>query len=371
MNPLSILQPVADTLLAYAIKGLPDTIGQAIIFPNQEDEISLCDVAILTLDREKKTSQSDSLRKHFYNLYTHHSLKITDLGSLIYKKDISEITKNINLITSYLIERNIIPIVIGGDQKKIGPELSKIIFHSKKRPVHLGYISPQIEALFIEKEVVSSTFVEDFSLIGNQKYLTPPSAIEILKKNHHQIHGLAAVRGKIESCEPILRTIDILSIDTKALQKVDEASSPSVNGLSSFELCNILNFGGISNNLDCIHIEIDTQGVNNSNSSHIIAQSIWCFIEALSTRVYDYPANNENYHFYSVSMKQEFSSELVFCQSLKRDFSRWWVRVDYNKDHIPISKFIPCEKEDYELCRKFKIIPITWKKWYHKLSTHP
>lgn len=364
MSILSKLYPVPDSVLAVGTKSSKSTLGRKMIFPQSEEDIMLCDLAILTLDTKPQV-QSSEIRRHLYGLFCHHSMKVCDLGSLIYEETPSENVTVLEEIIKHLVTQNVLPIVLGGDQNTNAGVL-KIISQSKQRPTHLGRIAATIGDSFLEY-LSSKKHTNNFSLIGGQSYLIPPTTVEALET--YNVYGLASVRRKIESCEPVLRIIDILSVDLNVVQRSDYASSLNISGLSSFELCNIFNFGGISNNLDCILVDKTTSKEMDQSHAEIIAQAIWCFMEKLATRVYDYPSNDDNYHFYTISLNQEFIPELVFCQSLKGLFSRWWVRIDYSRDHLPVSEFVPCEKEDYLACKDLHILPEVWKKWYRKLTT--
>ena len=107
---------------------------------------------------------------------------------------------------------------------------------------------------------------------------------------------------------------------------------------------------------------------NRNQTSHLVAQMIWYFIDGFYSRKKDFPIGDKtDYTKYRVIL-QEQKHELVFYKSNKSE--RWWMevpyppnkRIKYERHHL-----VPCSYSDYQTACN-EDMPDRWWQTFQKLS---
>jgi formiminoglutamase len=133
-------------------------------------------------------------------------------------------------------------------------------------------------------------------------------------------------------------------------------------------MCQIMRYAGMSDKLSALGIfEYNPKLDRHSQTSQLIAQMIWYFIDGYYSRKQDFPSDKKkDFMKFTVTLK-EFKDHIIFYKSRKSD--RWWMEVPikarlktrYERHHM-----VPCSHKDYKTaCRN--TIPDRWWQTYQKL----
>lgn len=214
-------------------------------------------------------------------------------------------------------------------------------------------------------------YLFNFSNIGYQSYFVDTKALDLMTKLFFDSYRLGQVRANIEEVEPIVRNADILSFDISAIRQPDAPANnnSSPNGFYGEEACQIARYAGFSDKLSSIGFyETNPSLDNRSQTTHLVAQMIWYFIDGFYSRKKDFPIGDKtDYTKYSVIL-QEQKHELVFYKSNKSE--RWWMevpyppnkRIKYERHHL-----VPCSYSDYQTACN-EDMPDRWWQTFQKLS---
>ena len=137
------------------------------------------------------------------------------------------------------------------------------------------------------------------------------------------------------------------------------------NGLYAEEACQIIRYAGLSDRVRSIGFyEMNPEHDVRDQTSQLVAQMIWYFVNGYYQRKQDDPRENEkDFTKFTVSMKNE--EDLVFMKSRKSD--RWWVQVPYIDKQIEGNWMVPCSYADYEMACNDEI-PDRWIRAFQRLS---
>ena len=225
---------------------------------------------------------------------------------------------------------------------------------------------------FLSKIILHQpNFLFNYSNIGYQSYFVDENALELMKKLYFDVYRLGYVRNSLEEVEPIVRNADMLSFDISALRQSDAPGNKnsSPNGFYGEEACQITRYAGLSDKLTSIGFyEVNPLCDNNQQTTHLVAQMIWYFIDGYYNRKKDYPiGDTSEYTKYRVSI-QDDKHEIIFHKSNKSD--KWWMNVPYpanKKIKYERHHLVPCSYNDYQMACKDDV-PDRWWKAYRKLS---
>ena len=207
----------------------------------------------------------------------------------------------------------------------------------------------------------------NYSNIGYQTYFNDQEEINLLQSLYFDAFRLGAVRP-IELIEPILRDSDIVSVDIGAVRSSDAPANKNAipNGFYGEELCAIARYAGISDKVTSFGIyEFNGRYDNNNQTSCLIAQTVWYFIEGVNFRAKDYPYScKESYQKFSVILEDD--DPINFYKSDKS--GRWWMEINIISDNkYKRHALIPCAYQDYVQALEQKI-PERWFKAQQKLT---
>lgn len=164
-----------------------------------------------------------------------------------------------------------------------------------------------------------------------------------------------------------MRDADIVSIDIGVVKSSEAPANANANpnGMCGEDLCAIARYAGISDKVTSFGIfEYNKLFEVNSQTSKLISQVLWYFIEGYCLRANDYPyGSKDNYLKYLVPFENETIS---FYQSDKSQ--RWWMQVDIPtqtkyKRHV----LVPCSYTDYLNTIEQKV-PERWFNVHKKIS---
>lgn len=385
MNP-DYLSPVDDAVLAHAMLQSDQTLGHQIAVHSLQNGIPDLDAvrfAIVgveegrnAIDNEGTGLGIDQIRKQLYQLYPGSWItKIVDLGNIPQGNTIEDTYFALKETCSYLLKKNIIPIVIGGGQDLTYANYRA--YDSLEQTVNVVSIDNKFDFGSIQDGVSSQSYLSaivmekpnnlfNYSNIGYQTFFNPQEEIDLVNDLFFDAYRLGEVAGNIELVEPILRDADLVSVDISAMRNSEAPANNNAtpNGFYGEDLCKIARYAGISDKVSSFGIyEYNPKYDNKSQTAQLIAQAIWYFIEGVNCRANDYPYGTiEKYQKFIVPIEDDF---LNFYKSNKS--GRWWMEINFkNNNKYKRHSLIPCTYQDY-LNANEQEIPDRWFKTMKKI----
>ena len=334
------------------------------------------DIAIVGVSEQRDTINKgcaeapDIIRCKLYNLTkVNKNIRIVDLGNIKIGKTINDTYSALRDVVFFLIQNNIIPIVIGGSKNLTYPIF--LAYKKSLQTINLVSIDSKL-GLLQEDEADNyktylsriinkkSDFLFNYTNLGYQSYLVSPDEIQLMNKMFFDALRLGEVHANIVEAEPILRDADILSFNINSIKQSEAPGyyDPSPNGFYSEEVCQLAKFAGMSCKLSTFSIfDINPKFDLNNQTSHLAAQIIWYFIQGVSQCQNDSPNNNLKNHTKFIVNNYKINQNITFYKS--NITSRWWVELpSLNKkgNHI-----ISCSYNDYKKVCNNEIPDRLWK----------
>ncbi len=355
-------------------KGFPDLEG--------------ADIALIGVREDRNGNNGcsitpDYVRQYLYRLFRgpYHT-KIADLGNINAGDKVTDTYFAVKTVVAHLLEKNITPVIIGGSQDityanyQAYEMLGQIInIVSVDASFDIG--TKKGEALdnknFLSAILTNKpNYLFNYTNIGYQTFFVDQDAIELMDKLYFDVYRLGYVRKNMEEVEPIVRNADLMSFDISAIRHSDAPANAQASpmGLYGEEACQIVRYAGLSDKLSSIGFyELNPAFDNAEQTTHLLAQMIWYFIDGYYHRKNDFPdkhlKDSEAFIKYVVSIR-EFQNRISFYKSKKSD--RWWMEVPcppglqqkYDRQFL-----VPCSYKDYqEACQNE--IPEKWWQVYQK-----
>jgi formiminoglutamase len=324
---------------------------------------------------------SDHFRNEFYHLYRgiNWNTTIYDLGTIQPGQRIEDTFHALANAAHELINRKIIPIIIGGSQD-LTYALYKA-YEKQEQLINICTLDAQLDLGDNEKSLTHNGWLHkiilhkpcylfNYTNIGAQAHYISPRETELFEKLYFDILRFGPLSDQIELSEPILRNTDILSLDLTSIRSSDFRGShyAQPNGMSAQEICRLARYAGISDKITSLGLfNYFPEGIE-TTSNKLLAQILWYFIEGIENRKGDFPVGSKkSYMKYTVTLEEE-NSQLIFLKSDKS--GRWWMEVPYpatKGQRYERHTLIPCTYQDYQEAMK-GMIPDLWWKTFQKLG---
>ena len=362
-------------------------IGNTIAFYDGENvNLDEFDIAIIGVEENRGNIQNQGLedghlniRREFFNLYapdTEKSIRIIDLGNMKLGARLKDSYFGLASVMLNLLTNNVIPIILGGSHdntfgqylgyQELYTLINMVVVDEK---IDLDDPAQHVDASSYMMPILAHNpnYLFNYSHLGYQTYLNDRNSIDMLEALNFDCIRLGIVRKNIEEVEPVLRDADMLSIDVSAIRMADGPGrfGASPNGFSGEEMCQICRYAGLSDKLTSLGIfEYNPHYDNHNQTSQLIAQMVWYFIEGYYSRKGDFPVNMSNFLKFTVKFEQ-YDHELIFWKS--KTTERWWMELPYgDKKKYARHQMVPCSYADYEMACKDEL-PDRWMKVYNKL----
>jgi len=384
----NFLTPVSDSVLAHKELIAQQALGKKINVHSRQNGIPDLDGVQLAIIGVKENRNDvnymgavinfDSIRKTLYTLFPGNwHTTIADLGDIEPGETVEDTYFAIRTAITVLVEKNIIPIILGGSQdltyanyRAYDTIMPMINIVNVDTNFDLGDASLPIKNnSYVGKVIVEEPYnLFNYSTIGYQTYFNSQEEIDLIDKLYFEGYRLGQISGSINKVEPLLRDAHIVSIDLKSVRaaEVSDNQKYSPNGFSGKEICAISRYAGISNKVSSFGIYEYYNSKNDSATSMLLAQMIWYFIEGVNCRVKDDNFADESQHQkYNVLVEDD---ELIFYKSLKT--GRWWIEIPFLPDvnnKLKKHALLPCMHSDYVSATQGEI-PERWYKAYRKNS---
>ena len=380
------LSPVKETVLTHLLLQSASCLGNKIRIHSKEEGIpDLENVQLVILGvQEDRNSQDnfgcgenlDFIRKKLYDLFPGNwETEIADLGNVLKGNSVSDTYFAVSEIISFLLKKNIIPIIIGG-----GQDITYVNYRAYdqlEQTVNITAVDSRFDLGDLEDDLTSQSYLSkiimqqpnnlfNYSNVGYQTYFNAQEEIQLLDTLFFDAYRLGKAK-ELENIEPAFRNADIVSIDIGAVRQSEAPANnnASPNGFYGEEIRAIARYAGISDKVSSFGIyEYNSKYDNNHQTANLIAQMIWYFVEGVNFRVKDYPfSGKENYQKFTVLLEED--DPLTFYKSNKT--GRWWIEINILSDNkYKRHALIPCTYKDYTQATK-QIIPERWYKAMKKM----
>ncbi|OUS03356.1 arginase [Flavobacteriales bacterium 33_180_T64] len=384
----NFLSPVSDTVLAHNELLSEQTLGKKIKIHSSQNGIpDLEDVRLAIIGvKENRNDVNymgeelnfDTIRTSLYALFpgSWHT-SIADLGDIPGGSSIDDTYFALRTIISVLIEKKIIPIIIGGSQDltyanyraydTMAPMVNIVNVDSN---FDLGDASVEMKnTSFLGKIILEQPYnLFNYSTIGYQTYFNSQEEIDLMEKLYFEAYRLGEVTHNINMVEPVMRDAHIVTMDLKSVRAAEVGAKQkySPNGFDGKEICAISRYAGISNKVSSFGV-YEFKSTNELDATPmLVSQMIWYFIEGVNCRINDDDYDNANTHQkYNVLIEDE---ELIFYKSLNT--GRWWIEIPFLpnvNNKLKKHTLLPCTHDDYIEASHGKM-PERWYKAYKKNS---
>ncbi|MBR9844913.1 MAG: formimidoylglutamase [Algicola sp.] len=384
----NFLSPVTDAVLAHNELLSEQAFGKKIKIHSSQNGIPDLDDVKLAIIGVKENRNDvnyigeelsfDIIRTSLYSLFPGNwHTSVADLGDIPAGSTIEDTYYALRTIISVLIEKKIIPIIIGGSQDltyanyraydTMAPMVNIVNVDSN---FDLGDASVEMKNnSFLGKIILEQPYnLFNYSTIGYQTYFNSQEEIDLMDKLYFEAYRLGEVTHKINMVEPVMRDAHIVTIDLKSVRasEVGAKQKFSPNGFNGKEICAISRYAGISNKVSSFGIYEFKTTKELDATPMLISQMIWYFIEGVNCRVNDDNFEDDNnYQKFNVLIEDE---ELIFYKSVKT--GRWWIEIPFLpnvNNKLKKHTLLPCTHEDYVEASQGKI-PERWYKAYKKNS---
>lgn len=366
---------------------LPDSLASKIEVHTQDSfpHIESGDIAIFEVPEYRNSDYSGSKKsnyKSFFNeLFPGANWKrsIADLGVVLPGETIEDTYYAVANVISELVKMDVIPIVIGGSQ-----DLTYAMYKGYEKleqTINITTVDHKLDLGSPDESMNSEGWLShivlhkpcylfNYSNIGCQSHFVKATDMDLFDKLYFDVNRVGQYLGDKKIAEPILRNTDILSLDLGAIKasEMDGVNYTSPNGFGGQDICQIARYAGVSDKLSSFGVfNLFPDGMNQF-SAHLIAQTIWYFIDGVQNRKGDFPkCSKVNYTKFRVHTER-LEQEIIFYKSDKSE--RWWMEVPYPAK--PNSQFerhhlVPCTYGDYKEAMKNEL-PDLWWKTFQKLG---
>ncbi|MFD0932674.1 formimidoylglutamase [Psychroflexus salinarum] len=378
------LEPVNVELQETIQSFSNQTLSNFVSFYNGEEEESFdnTQLAIICVKDsrnsvydDKSEFYYDEVRSQLYNMYVGNwELNILDLGDISKGDEVSDTAYVLKIILTQLYKKSIIPIILGGSQdftfyqyRAYDGVKYMVNLTSADHKFDLGNSElPMNGQSYIGKMIIDEPYnLFNYCNLGYQTFLSPQEEIDLMEKLFFEALRLGELKQDFIRAEPILRDTDLLSIDIYCVKssEIADSSHKNINGFSTFDLCKLSRYAGMSDKLSSFGI-YELQAMKKSESLiHLISQMLWYFLEGFNLRLNEKVSeSNSSFVKYNVPIQDEI---LVFIKS--EVSGRWWIKIPNgnNNEHKP--SLLACDKQDY-LDATSSIIPDRWLKAKYKNS---
>ncbi|MFH6768768.1 formimidoylglutamase [Gaetbulibacter aquiaggeris] len=384
----NFLSPVSDLVLAHNELLSQQALGRKLRIHSKQNGVpDLEGVSIVLLGVLENRNdhnyigeefQLNEVRKAFYALFPGSwNTTIADLGDINKGETVEDTYFALKTTIGVLIEKKIIPIIIGGTQDltyanyraydALIPMVNMVNIDCK---FDLGDSTRPIKNnSFVGKIILDQPYnLFNYATIGYQTYFNSQEEIDLMDKLYFESYRLGQISKNITLVEPVLRDANIVSLDLNSVKSSEVSLNQkySPNGFDGKEICAISRYAGISNKVSSFGIYEYKASKDDEITSMLVAQIAWYFIEGVNYRIKDDNFNDENNHQKYITLVDD--QELIFYKSNKT--GRWWIEIPFLTEvHNKLKRhtLLPCIHQDYlDACNNK--VPDRWYKAFQKNS---
>jgi arginase family enzyme len=357
---------------------LIDIYKEADSFPSLEG-VQLAIIGVTedrgAVNNEGCSNGPDEIRQYLYRLFAGAwKCKIVDLGNIKNGHTVNDTYFALSSSMEELLRKEIVPIVIGGSQDlsyamyKAYEAMAQIInITSVDNSFDLGEYEEAINAhSYLSKIILTRpNFLFNYANIGYQTYFVDQEAIGLMRKLFFDTVRLGMAQTALEEVEPLIRNADTVLFDISAVRMSDAPGNmnASPNGFYGEEVCQMARYAGFSDKLSSVgFFEVNPLCDRFGQTSHLVAQMIWYFIDGFAFRSNEFPAKDADGFFkYHVAVK-EHEEPIVFFKSKRTD--RWWMEINCKlniREKYARHYIVPCSFADYQMACSDEVPDRFWQ----------
>lgn len=302
---------------------------------------------------------ANAIRNEFYSLYYwHQDIKLADIGNVKIGKSLNDSYAALKVVVHELVMQGKLVVVLGGSHDLTLAQY--YAFADDKRLIDAvgvdAVIDINIDSPFrgdnflMELLTAEPNYMQHYNHIGFQSYFVHPRMLETMDKLRFDCFRVGSVKEHIEEMEPVIRNCHIFSFDISVLAHAfAPANTLTPNGLNGEEACTLMQYAGMSPNMQTVGIfgyrpEKDFENLTAKQISHML----WYLMDGRSRGKKEALMDEkESFNEYHTAFAEV---ETVFLQSKKT--GRWWMQ-------LPDKQFIACSYKDYLLASSNEI-PERW-----------
>jgi arginase family enzyme len=360
------LEPINLSEISHDAGYKEGQIGKVIkAYEEEFPDIDDADIVIVGCGEQRgnallhQSAAANTVRSEFYNLYYwHQDIKLADIGNVKIGKVNTDTYAALKIVLHELMLEGKTVIILGGSHDLM---LSQYYaFADEKRQVDAVGIDAVIDInidspfrsdnFLMELLTADPNYMRHYNHIGFQSYFVHPRMLETMDKLRFDCFRVGSVKEHIEEMEPVIRNCQIFSFDISALAHAfAPANALTPNGLNGEEACTLMQYAGMSSNMQSIGVygyrpEKDVENL----TAKQISQMLWYVMDGRSRgnreAVID---ERESFNEFHTAFAEV---ETTFLQSKKT--GRWWMQ-------LPDKQFIACSYKDYLLASSNEI-PERW-----------
>ncbi|MFH4964427.1 formimidoylglutamase [Gaetbulibacter sp. M235] len=382
----NFLSPVSDLVLAHNELLSQQALGRKLRIHSKQkglpdlDNVNIAIIGVLENRNDHnyigEEFQLNEIRKAFYSLFPGSwNTIIADLGDINKGESVEDTYFALKTTLAILIEKKIIPIIIGGTQDLTYPNYRA--YDALIPMVNIVNVDCKFDLGDSTKPIKNNSFVGkiildrpynlfNYSTIGYQTYFNSQEEIDLMDKLYFEFYRLGQISKDITLVEPVLRDANIVSLDLNSVKSAEVSLNQkySPNGFDGKEICAISRYAGISNKVSSFGIYEYKVSKDDEITSMLVAQIIWYFIEGVNYRVKDDNFSDENNHQKYITLVDD--QELIFYKSNKT--GRWWIEIPFLSEintKLKRHTLLPCMHQDYlDACNNK--VPDRWYKAFQK-----
>ena len=283
--------------------------------------------------------------------------RLADLGNLRNGVSLEDTCLRISEVCHYLIERNILPILIGGTHDlDIGQFLA---YQSMDKLVNFinvdAFLDMQEDGKenrnHIEKILLHQpNYLFNYIHLAYQTYLIDHQALVNMEKLYFEAYRIGLMRSNIGDMEPVIRDGDVMSFDMRAVRSGDAPGTTDAQpfGLTGEEACQLCWYAGLNEKMSSIGFYEFNPALDDANgkTASVIATMVWYFIEGYYHRKGEQHFKDNDYLKYVVSLPST-PETITFYKSRMSD--KWWMEVPLPESARKYSAnfIVPCSYTDY------------------------
>jgi len=379
---IEFLTPVSKSIVAHSEVLPAGTIGKKLaIYTSQGELPDLTNVkfAIFGCKENRRDVNYmgidihfDAIRMALYGLFPGNwKHTMADLGDIEKGASVEDSYFAVTTVTSALLKKNIIPIILGGSQDVLYGQYrayDSIVSMINMVNVDTRFDLGDAEAAINNKSYVGKIIVDkpynlfNYSVVGYQSFFNPPQEIALMEALYFDAHRLGVVTADIKDVEPIFRNADLVTLDVSAIKSSELGvyNHENPNGFDGREICAISRYAGISGRVSSFSLFEISDFTNSKSGAMLLAQVLWYFIEGVNFRVTDDDFKDQkSYTTYKVPIDDDV---LIFKKSNKT--GRWWIELPFISNinnKLKSSTLLPCTYGEY-LGATNQEIPERWLK---------
>jgi formiminoglutamase len=360
LDPINVAEVSMDT--GYK----EGQIGRVIkIYEEEFPELDEAQVVLVGCGEQRgaallhTSAAANAIRSEFYNLYYwHQDIKLADVGDVKIGNSLNDTYAALKMVVHELVTSGKLVIILGGSHDLTLAQY--YAFADDKRLIDTvgvdAVIDINIDSPFrsdnflMELLTAEPNYMRHYNHIAFQSYFVHPRMLETMDKLRFDCFRVGNVKEHIEEMEPVIRNCHVYSFDISALAHAfAPANGLTPNGLNGEEACILMQYAGMSPNMQTIGIygyrpEKDVENLTAKQISHML----WYLLDGRSRgRKEALIDERESFNEYHTVFAEV---ETVFLQSKKT--GRWWMQ-------LPDKQFIACSYKDYLLASSNEI-PERW-----------